>query len=175
VNRLYPGAGQVVQAAYVVDDIDEAMRQWQSVGGAGPFFVFRKIELEVTYRGAPANATLSIGLAQIGGVHVELIQQHSDGDSVYRDVYPEGSGGGFHHVAIVVPDVDKAVEYYTGRGFDVGMALNFGETPVAYIDTRAALGGMTEVLRGAPPIIELYAQVAEAAKDWDGTDPIRDL
>lgn len=175
MHSHYPGAGNVAQWAYVVEDIDTAMIRWQQVGGAGPFHVLRESELDVLYRGAPAKTTLSFGLAQVGDVHIELIQQHDDGPSAYRDVYPRGSSGGFHHVALVIPDVDAAVDFYARQGCEVAMSMNWGGMPVAYIDTRSELGCMTEVMRNDPVVTELHAQVAAAAVGWDGSDPVRTI
>lgn len=171
---IYPGAGNVVQSCFAVDDIDVAMQHWQAALGAGPFHVFRAVELEVIHRGVPRPLRLSIGLAQVGATHVELIQQLGDDPSVYRDAFPEG-GGGFHHVAVLVPDVDAARRFYEERGIEIAMSLTFGRTPVIYADTRRELGCMTEVLRDDDAIVELYAHVAATAAGWDGTDPVRDL
>jgi hypothetical protein len=174
MNSLFEAAGNVVQTCFVVDDLEEAMARWQHTGGAGPFHVFRHLELDVIHRGTPRKLAMSIGLAQIGGVHVELIQQHDAGPSVYRDSFPNG-GGGFHHVAMLVPDVAAARDFYTGTGFEIAMSIQFGETPVLYIDTRAVLGCMVEVLRNDRQIVDLYETVRATAENWDGADPIRDL
>ena len=53
------------------------------------------------------------------------------------------------------------------------MRLRFGDTPVTYIDTRPAIGCMTELIRNDQEILDLYEAVADSAIEWDGSDPIR--
>jgi len=107
-------------------------------------------------------------------MHVELIEQHSPEPSVYRDTYAPGHGG-FHHLCFPVPDIEAAAGQYRDAGFETGMRLRFGDTPVAYIDTRPAIGCMTELIRNDQEILDLYAAVADSAIEWDGSDPIRIL
>ena len=40
---------------------------------------------------------MSCAFAQAGPMQIELIEQHTDGPSVYRDMFPAGTGG-FHHL-----------------------------------------------------------------------------
>ncbi|MBS9376503.1 VOC family protein [Rhodococcus sp. B50] len=167
--------GSPVQMSFVVPDLDTAMSHWIETADTGPFHAFRRVDdLGVTYRGTPTPLSISIGLAQLGSMHIELIEQHSLEPSVYRDAYAPGHGG-FHHLCFPVPDIDATVEQYRDAGFEVGMHLRFGDTPVAYIDTRPAIGCMTELIRNDPEILDLYAAVADSAIGWDGSDPIRIL
>ena len=50
----------IVQNAYVVDDLDEAVERWHAALGIGPFFVRRHLRLKrVVYRGRPARLDFS--------------------------------------------------------------------------------------------------------------------
>lgn len=167
--------GEMVQMSFVVDDLDKAISSWLSTKRTGPFFVLRHVDnLPVKYRGEDSPLDISIGFAQMGPVHIELIQQHSSEDSVYRDVYTAGTGG-FHHICIPVEDINVTCQDYLDQGFPVGMSLEFGGTPVVYMDTTSAIGCMTELVRADPNILALYRQIADAAVDWVGRDPVRDL
>lgn len=70
--------GEIRQLAFVVRDIDEAMKYWAQVLGVGPFFIKRKIEFSnYIYRGKPSiSPQISIALANSGYVQIELIEQH---------------------------------------------------------------------------------------------------
>lgn len=122
-------------------------------------------DLDVIHRGTSRPLDISIGLAQLGGLHVELVEQHNPGPSVYRDVYD----GGFHHICCPVPDIDAACDCYHSAGFQTTMSLQFGDTPVVYIDTRTSIGCMTELIRDDPAVLDLYATVADSAAG--GGDP----
>ena len=104
---ILPGAS-IVQMAWVVDDLEAAAERLSRTMQVGPFLMIRHISLDdPRHRGTPQRTDFSLCLAQAGDVQVELVQQHDNTPSVYRDVFPDGPPGGmaFHHVAVVVPDV----------------------------------------------------------------------
>jgi hypothetical protein len=169
---------QYNQIAWVVDDLDKAIQQWQQTAQIGPFFVgthVGAIFTEATHRGSPAEIDISCAIAQAGGVQIELIKQHGSAPSPYRDVYAEGESG-LHHICSFVDDVDAECRNYQEHGFEVVMnAVVAGQTPVAYIDTRPMIGCMTELMGRQGLAVQMFAATAAAADGWDGTDPVRDL
>ena len=48
------------------------------------------------------------------------------------------------------------------------------ELRYAFHDSRADLGHLLEVYEPSPGLLALYATVAEAARSWDGDDPVRE-
>ncbi len=60
------------------------------------------------------RAEFSTALAQAGDLHIELVEQHCDSPSVYRDIFPKGEEG-FHHVAVIAEDFDAEIARYEGR------------------------------------------------------------
>lgn len=173
--RLRIGRASFVQQAYVVDDIDAAMRRWHETWGIGPFYVLRHAQWEnLRYRGQPATVDASFAMAQAGPVQIELCQQHNDARSCYRDAFEAGQEG-FHHVATVTEDFDAEIARFADSGFDIAMDGTFGEMRFAYVDTRSIGGFMTEVISNWAPVNETHRMVAEAAMGWDGSDPIREL
>jgi hypothetical protein len=165
----------IAQYAYVVNDLDEAIRHWVEVMGAGPFFVSRNhVGRDHTYRGTPDAAVFSYAFGQAGPAQVQLIQCMDDSPSVYRDMYAPGEEG-FHHVACLVPAAQMAAEVarFTEAGFAVGSTLH-SYVPVAYLDCRSALGFFVELHGLNADVEELFAQIREAHEQWDGvTEPIR--
>lgn len=166
------------QIAWVVDDLDKAVRQWQETAGIGPFFVGEHIGGIITnaqHRGTPVDIDMSCAVAQAGPVQIELIKQHGDGPSPYRDVFADGEQG-IHHVCSFVDDVEVEIRRYQGLGFDIAMTGSIvGETPVVYVDTRPMIGVMTELMGRSGPVSTMYGAIADAADGWDGTDPVRDF
>ena len=56
-------------------------------------------------------------------------------------------------------------------------AVNIGHSgPVTfgYFDTRETLGCMLEIVTRLPAVEARFAMIADAARNWDGTDPIRE-
>ena len=165
----------LMQAAYIVDDVEAAARRWVTTTGIGPFLLVPHIRLvEYTYRGAAREGLdFSVALAQSGGVQIELIQQHCDNPSAYRDTIAKGAQG-FHHLAIYCDDYDAAYAHYRERGFVAAVDGRFGPIRFAYIDTSAALGCMVELVEQHESQSGFFRRVAAAAEGWDGvTDPLR--
>ena len=165
---------KVLQLAYVVNDVREAAARWTKTFGIGPFFVLERPEVaNPVYRGAPGEVAFSAALAQAGDVHIELIEQHCDSPSCYRDLIPKGQEG-FHHVAVIVEDYEKEVARYEALGFPVASSGEFGPLKFCYVDTSPVMNCMVEVLEDLPFIHNYFARIREAAEGWDGARPIRD-
>jgi hypothetical protein len=170
-----PDFGPVMQMAWVVNDLEAAMRRWIEQQGAGPFFVMRHCPVtNVRYRGRPATVDMDVAMAQSGGVQIELIQQHDDLPSCYRDMYRQGEEG-FHHICYVVDDLPGALAHFARHDMPPAIEGNFGHVSFAYVDSRPGIGCMTELVGRHPDIEAFFRKVADAAVDWDGRDPIRYL
>lgn len=159
-----------IQNAYHVTDIDAAMVRWNRLFGLGPFLVRRHITLhDVTYRGRPSALDISAAHVQAGPVQIELVQQHCDNPSTFRDMFAPDQEG-LHHVAILPDDHAALVAHYAAQGAAVATDFTTGEgRGAAYVDARATLGHMVEVYKVNDSLIAFYAAIAEAARCWDGS------
>jgi len=166
----------LVQSCFVVPNLEEAMERWHQVENVGPFIVMSHVQpSNGRYRGEPAELEMSCAFAQAGQMQIELIEQHNDGPSVYRDVYPEGSGG-FHHFCYWADGtIEQETEFYREKGIEAGYVASFGDLNFGYFDARAQMGCFLEVLEREPGTLALFQSIADAAKGWDGTDPVRYL
>jgi hypothetical protein len=165
----------VFQNAWVVDDVYKACQHWIDFYGVGPFYMMEHLDLHnLKYRGAPAELDISVGLAQAGNVQIELIQQFNDGPSVYRDIVPKGKTG-YHHFCIYTHDYAADKAYFEENGYATGMEGTSpdGSVTFAYFDTVDELGVFTEVVNPAEGIVSRNRDIAAAAENWDGSDPIR--
>lgn len=174
VSPGVPGK-HLMQAAFMVEDLKAAALAWTKTTGIGPFFVVPHIQLaEFDYRGKPGSGLdFSVAIAQSGGVQIELIQQHCDSPSAYRDLIAKGTQG-FHHFCVYTDDYDATRQRYIDQGFVSAIDGLFGDMRFCYIDTSPALGCMIEIVEEAAFESEFFVRIAEAARDWDGvTDPVR--
>jgi hypothetical protein len=158
----------IIQNAYVVDDLDQGIRRWHALWGIGPFFVRRHLELaSIRYRGAAASLDFSVAYVQAGPIMVELIEQHDDAPSAFRDMFARGQEG-LHHVAVIPDDYQRVVDHYAKLGYPVATELRTTSgRGAAFIDTRPMLGHMMEVYIPSAGLDALYRQVADAAASWD--------
>jgi hypothetical protein len=100
----------IIQIAYTVADIQEGMRRYTDLLHVGPWFLVGPfVPPQGVYRGATTRMKVSLALAFAGQVMVELIEQHDEEPSVFRETLKARGAHGFHHWAIGARDFEKAV------------------------------------------------------------------
>lgn len=159
----------IIQNAYVVNDIDQAIERWHTSWGTGPFLVRRHIVMDqVLYRGAPAALDISAAFVQAGPVQIEFICQHNDAPSAFRDAFAPGQQG-LHHVAVMPDDYHATVAHFVALGFPVATELRTRSgRGASFVDTRPMLGHMLEIYPRSDGLTALYQRVAREAEHWDG-------
>jgi len=166
------GEYRLFQLGFVVDDLLSVAARWARVFGVGPFHVFPRRVSRASYRGTPSAVEVQYGIAQAGPVQIELIQQHNDRPSIFRDVYAKGESG-FHQLCTVTLDYDAKTAYYEQLGYEVAGEITTPGRRVAYFDTLADFGFSTEVVENAPGLLAGLEQIAQTCAEWDGRDPVR--
>jgi Glyoxalase/Bleomycin resistance protein/Dioxygenase superfamily len=166
-----------MQFCWLVPDLDAAMEAWLRRAGVGPFFRFDNVSYDKPqYRGKPGgNAKIAAAIAQAGDVQIELVCAHDNEPSIWQEGPGAGSKLTFHHAAIYCHDYDATVESYTKAGSEFifsGLMMGFR---VGWIDTLSTLGFFTELIDANPAADKVFAMFRDAAKNWDGKDPIRRL
>ena len=179
-DRLYQqpwpeGEYRLCQLGFIVDDLLGAAAQWATVFGVGPFHVLPSIETPCTYRGTSSGINVQVAVAQAGPVQIELIKQHCDRASVYRDLKARGASA-FHQLCTVTPNYDQAKAYYESLGYATATEITAPDGQrVAFFDTADDFGFFTEVTEETPGFLRALAKIAETCATWDGTDPVRIL
>ncbi|MGH6787539.1 MAG: VOC family protein [Novosphingobium sp.] len=166
------------QIAYFCADIREAALAHAQAFGSGPFFVIDHIPLAWSeHRGARVRHDHSSAYGQWGGVMVEFVQQHGDDPSAFHDLYPAGSARyGMHHTAAFVAALDSALAVFAQAGMPLAQLSETATgTRYAFIDASTTLGHMIELYEPSPSLTGFYALVAAAARDWDGSEALRNL
>lgn len=166
--------GPVMQLAYLVDDLDAAARHWAQFAGCGPFFALRHLTFQTClYRGAPCTADISVGIAYSGDIQIELIQQHNDAPSIYRDFAQRGNSQGGHHVGVLSADIDADLAHLKAMGHE---PVQWGDMPngmrFAYVESPAHPGAMVELIGATPGVTAFFGQMRDVARNWDGKDAI---
>jgi hypothetical protein len=169
--------GGIIQHAFVVDDLDQALADHVELLGVGPWSVFEHMDLGHTvYRGEPVDLDLTVAIAYSGHTQIELIKQHDDVPSVYSELLGDRRVG-FHHWAIATDDFDRDLARFMDRGYEVAWSARAEdlESRGAYLDTSRDLHGMVELIEMVPPVEQMFTEAFKAALGWDGIDPVRKL
>jgi hypothetical protein len=166
--------GGIIQTAFIVPNVREAIALWIRDLKAGPFFLIENWGGEnPVYRGQPSQAKMSIALGFAGHMQIELIQPLDEHPSVYKEVR-DRRGWGFHHFGMASHDIDADIKRLQGEGYVLAFrcAVPTGGE-VAYMDGGPFSAGMIEFIEAGKGLDEGFTAMWQASVDWDGTDPIR--
>jgi hypothetical protein len=162
------GASPVVKIAYTVADAVASASRWFEAVGAGPFFVKSHIPL------APGDGVVfdhSSAFGRWGDVMVELMEIHV--------VEPASAAKalmtlGVHHVTWFADSLDGESRRLEALGWpSVLTATTAGGVTFRFHDARQDLGHLVEIYERSPGVAAHYAMVEDAARGWDGQDPVR--
>ncbi len=171
--------GPLRQLGYVVDDIDAAMKYWIDTVGVGPFFFVDDQPLnDFVFRGRPSRPRFSVALAQSGNAQIELIQQHNDQPSAFREFTDRGLLG-LQHVAYWTTEFDRVLAESTERGLTELQSGRSGsgapDERFVYFEEGPYPGTVIEVSEISGRKGDLFRAIDAASQGWDGTDPVRDM
>jgi catechol 2,3-dioxygenase-like lactoylglutathione lyase family enzyme len=166
--------GQIIQMAYVVEDIEAAIDWWVRDARTGPWFLLDSfLGEDHVYRGEKSRADVRIAMTFAGHMQIELIQPRDDHPSVYRETV-RSRGYGFHHVGIASIDVDAGIAAYQARGYTLAFRAGVPTGgAVAYLDGGQGQPGFVELIPATPGMDASFTAFWRASIDWNGEDPIR--
>jgi hypothetical protein len=177
MSRLF---GDIFQLAYVVEDLDAAMAHWTQNIGVGPFYrfpvplVFDEVAIRGQQLALDADIFGGVGIAYSGNTMIELIQPGSV-PSPYREFLAAGRSGA-HHVGTYATDYDAQLAAAKAAGIKVVFEGKLPMSRFVYLETDLLYPGtMVELVEPAQAMIDLFDLVKAAARDWDGSDPVRSL
>ena len=165
------GDRRVLQIAWLVPDLARAADAWARTTGIGPFLHAPHVVVDdLVHRGQSASIDFSVAIAQAGGVQIELVQQHCDRPSAYRDLLGNAQSG-LHHIGIYSDTYETALARYVDQGHAIAVRGRLGNGRFTYIDTSAAIGCMIELIERDAGYDAFFGEVAARAKNWDGSGP----
>ena len=166
--------GQIIQYAYTVADIDRSMALYTERFGVGPWFRRGPFTPpNARYRGESTGLTISLARAFVGDTMIELIQQHNNAPSIYREFLDVGRIG-MHHVAYWADDFDGTMERVAAAGYRTAQLGRPAGTAFAYVDGGPA-AEFVEIMQLSRTTREFMDHIRDTAATWDGKDPIRNL
>jgi methylmalonyl-CoA epimerase len=117
-----------------VADLDEAIELFTSVFGA-----------ELTHRASSERDGLAAAFLNAGETEIELLAALRDDTPVGKFVARRGPG--LHHIAVAVPDIEKAMADARARGLeliDQEPRIGLHGTRIAFVHPKSVGGVLTE-------------------------------
>jgi hypothetical protein len=169
------GDFRMFQLGFVVEDLLAAAAQWVQVFGVGPFHIMPRVQTSCRYRGTDSQVDIQIAVAQAGPVQIELIEDHTDGPSIFRDLRNTHGPSGFHQICTVTRRYDEAIAHYGSQGYELAYESPSPGQRVAFFDTVEDFGFFAEVVEEKASFQANLSKISLICADWDGTDPLRIL
>lgn len=171
MSRIFGASRQV---GIVVRDIDAAMQSMADRLGIGPFLLIREAVPDwFRYRGADSPPpVMSMAFAYSGDLQLEIIQQHNDVPSAYKDFLDQGKSGAQH----LSSWASSHAEYDAMRTQALQSAPvivhegQIGPARFAYFDSVDPHFGLCFEISEAmiPEYQPLWAGLQAATTEWDG-------
>ena len=173
MSRIF---GPIDQICWVVPDIDASMKYWADALGIGPWFCARNLApTDFEHMGAASQPEISLAIAYSGRMQLELVQQHNDAPSMYRDSELAGNVPGQHHLGFFRRDYDERLGEALAQGYEVGHQGRIGDIRFAYLKTEKEPGMIAELIELSDPVEAAYVALHGIAGEWDGSEPIRSM
>lgn len=168
---VVPSSHELLQQAWVVDDLEAAAQRFSRTLSIGPFFIaeYRPEFFEgVEYRSQPGSLQMRTAIAYAGAVQIELIQPTGSGPSCYRDTVPAGREG-FHHICFWTHDLERDISEYLARGCSIAVRGRVKKGPAfAYLDATTSIGCMVELLEYSAGIAKVFDGWRATCAQWTG-------
>lgn len=165
--------GEIRQLGYVIPDgtLEQAIADWARVRGVGPWYVVEHAPTEdFVHRGQPGRIDFTFALAQAGTMQIELIVQHNDQPSTYREFLAATHQlGGLHHLAYWPQDMDVAYRQATEElGFELWSGGRIGPSGLfRYFLTQDHPGTVVEHANIRGGTLDFFAELTERNRRFD--------
>lgn len=169
--------GERVQLAFVVKDIEAAIRYWTKTLRVGPFVMVEESRgtRDILYRGRPTPMDFYLAFAYMGDVQIEIIQPKDNYPSIYQEFFQEGREG-FHHFAVWPENFPAACAQLETHGFHEVSSVRMpdGSVSVAYYESPPAIGCIVEVVPLTADRQAYFGRIQRLSREWDGQSrPLR--
>jgi hypothetical protein len=153
----------VMQIAYVTDDLDAACEYFESTLGTVACAKSYKASLGgiVYVDDQPAQEwVIDVALVNAGATNLEIIKPVSGAVDLYRGAIRPGMPATFHHLGCKVDDFDEAEAVIKASGKSWKQHGNLqGAIRFGYVDMTAELGHYVEIMELAPSAVERFAKL----------------
>jgi len=108
--------GPIVQAAYLVSNLADAIEQWSAALGLPLFYRIDNVPFEsMTYRGQAVQFPLSTAIAYSGDLQIELLLSMPEQEAQFPEFFRTGEGKLHHYQIKTMAGQNLATRQIVGR------------------------------------------------------------
>lgn len=141
------GTTTVTQVGIIVQDIEARARAWADILGLPmpEIQVTDSVDVAQTeYVGGPTTARAKLAFFHLGQVDIELIEPIGE-PSTWKDQLNQ-HGESLHHIAFQIEGMRDKLSYLASKGIPLVQRGEYTGGRYAYVDGRAQLGTILELL-----------------------------
>jgi methylmalonyl-CoA/ethylmalonyl-CoA epimerase len=138
---------RMTQVGIVVKDIEKARADWAKLLGVKENPISETEDWEAThasFKGKPSKARAKLTFFQLENIVLELIEPIGK-PSTWQE-FLDKTGGGLHHIAFNVEDLDGTLEKFSKSGIGVEQKGDYRGGCYTYMGSTGKLGGIIELL-----------------------------
>jgi hypothetical protein len=157
--------GPIVQTAYLVTDMQEAMARWSQVLEVPLFYFLPDVPcIDMTYRGKPVDFKLCTAIGYSGDLQIELLLMDHAMVSWYPEFYRNGDGR-LHHYQVRVADIDAVLKE---RAWQEKVLLRAKATgmEICFVDADLPDGSLLEIVSAADATVAFMEGFKQLSKEW---------
>jgi hypothetical protein len=165
--------GEMMQIAYVTNDIDAATSYLETTLGIARFRINRGSSLggRIHVGGELVDEwVIDAALAYSGATNIEVIRPVSGAVALYRSGIRHGALLTLHHLGFRVDDFDAATRVVERAGRAWAQNGTFGDIRFGYLDFTAELGHYVEVMELGPQAAAFFASIAAESRQTGQAD-----
>lgn len=165
----------LIQLAYTVPHLHEAISYWTDVMKAGPWFLVEDFSGDnPIYRGEPCRALINAALGFSGSMQIELIELANEEPGIQRDAI-RSHGYGFHHFGQACTDIEAERARYEALGYANVFEARMPSGDMVYFMEAPDLRSdkLVELIGAGPVIDTAFTKMWKSSIEWSGNRPIR--
>jgi catechol 2,3-dioxygenase-like lactoylglutathione lyase family enzyme len=168
--------GDRIQLAFVVSNLNDALKFWTETLRVGPFVVIENSVAgrTVIHRGERTSMNTTLAFSYLGDIQIELVCPEDAHPSPFNDFLNSGRQG-LQHIAFWPKNFEEAREELESHEFveACSMYLPDGSRNVCYYDAPSEIGLMIEIVPLTAERSAYFGRIQKLARDWDGARPVR--
>lgn len=166
--------GPIVQTAYLVTDMHEAMSHWSRALDVPLFQYLPEIPCsEVTYRGEPVDFKLCTAIGYSGDLQIELLFMDKENVAQYPEFYRSGENR-LHHYQVRAADIDTVLNERNWQHKVLLRAKALGGMEICFVDAGLPDGSLLEIVSAPDTVYASMDRFRALSSTWQDTPRILD-
>jgi len=158
--------GPIVQAAYLVSNLAEAIEQWSAALGLPLFYRIDNVPFEsMTYRGQAVEFPLSTAIAYSGDLQIELLLRMPEQEAQFPELFRTGEGR-LHHYQIRTANIDAMLKEKQWQDKTLLRGKSSAGMEICFVDAGLPDGSFLEIVETSNDVLLFMDKFKALSNTW---------